>query len=72
MKGKVFEQKHLNDEIDLLTIQLVEGDQQIITCPVDKLEEDFTGKYVSIYNAVTKLINANFGHEYPPGTIGTF
>lgn len=71
MKGKVINQTPINDSMDRLLIEEIET-KKLIDCTLDHLDKNYVGKNVSIYTSVTEIANADFGHVYPQGTIGTF
>ena len=70
MKGRVLEQISVNDIMDQIVIEETDT-KKIVTCTVDKLRRDYSGKIISLHTAVTEINNSNFGFVYPEGTICT-
>lgn len=71
MIGVVVSIKPVGDDYNEVIIKhYLSGREMIMTLPSSL--EYAVGSKVSIYTTVTELSNANFGHEYPEGTIGTF
>ena len=71
MTGKVIKHVPINERLDKLVLEEINtGDK--VECTIEKVDESYLGTTVSIYTTVTKIVNNDFDHVYPEGTIGTF
>lgn len=69
MKGIVIgHSSHGN--IDCLIFEDIQTNARL-KCYVDKLDKSYVGKIVNIHTTVTEIVNSDFNHVYPEGTIGT-